>query len=45
MSLQPGLRQERNCPSRAALAVVRLPRDYGANDKTSEFEWLVREGL
>ena len=38
MSLRAGLRQECRCPSRAALAVMRLPRDYGANEKTSKFD-------
>ena len=45
MSLRAGLRRERHDPSRAALAVMGSPRDYGANEKTSKFEYLVREGL
>lgn len=38
MSLQADLRHERGCPSRAALAVVRSPRDYGAHQTTPEFD-------
>jgi len=38
MSLRAGLRRERNHPSRAALAVMRVPRDYSANKKTSKFD-------
>ena len=38
MSLRAELRQKRRCPSLAALAVVRSPRDYSANEKTSKFD-------
>jgi hypothetical protein len=34
MSLRAGLRTEHSSPSRAALAVMGSPRDYGANEKT-----------
>jgi hypothetical protein len=39
MSLRTGLRTEHSGPSRAALAVVRLPRDYGANKNTQFDTW------
>jgi hypothetical protein len=38
MSLRAGCARNAVARAGAALAVVRLPRDYGANEKTSKFD-------